>query len=270
MLKIIATMDSLVIRALLVALAGLIGMVLSYFGVDAALFGAKAEGLVDALLLVLTAGGVFYAAYARATRPNPPLTERAVEKTIEMVRAGKLESVAVPPKQGGFARVAFLALVAGLALGGLSLSACTGTRAAYKAAQDADDTAYVVTRHYRSILREAADLKDSGTLSGSALAALRNAEQIATPIVIGDEATGQVGLRVLAKTYADARAAYDEAVNADTREALDAANAKLSQAVNDAMRAVAGFLRALEAARQNTTQVLPFDDARALPAGVAA
>lgn len=270
MLEVIAKMDSAVIRALLVAAVGVIGMILSFLGVDGSRFGENAEKFIDALLLLLSTGGIAWAAYARLMKPTPPLTETAKAETIRQVAAGKLTEVKVTDKQGGFARVACLALAAGLLLGGLGLASCSGTKAAYRAAQDVDDTAYVVTRHYRSLLREAADLKDSGTITGRPLEALRAAEQVATPIIIGDEATGQPGLRELARIYVDAKAAYDEAVNADTREALDAANVKLSQAVNDAMRAVAGFLRALEAARQNTTQVLPFDDARALPAGVAA
>lgn len=104
MLSKIAMLDSAVIRALLLAVTGLIGLILSFFGVSEALFSEKAVRLVDALLLVLTTGATLYAAYARATKPTPPITDEAVAKTIQMVH-----------KQGGFARAFMLAFVLAIA-----------------------------------------------------------------------------------------------------------------------------------------------------------
>lgn len=85
MLEKIAMLDSQVIRALLIAIVGVLGLVLSFFGVDQALFSEKASKLVDALMLLIVAGGVFYASYARATKPTPPLTEAAVKKSQELL-----------------------------------------------------------------------------------------------------------------------------------------------------------------------------------------
>lgn len=84
MLEKIALLDSHVIRALLIAIVGVIGMALSLFGVDDKLFSSKAEGFVDAVMLLVTAGGVVYAAYARITKPTPPITEKAVKRTEDL------------------------------------------------------------------------------------------------------------------------------------------------------------------------------------------
>lgn len=76
-------LDSHVMRALLVAAAGVIGVVLSFFGIDEALFTQRAARLIDAVSILLTAGGVAWAAYARAKLPTPPISEKAVERTAE-------------------------------------------------------------------------------------------------------------------------------------------------------------------------------------------
>lgn len=66
--------DAATMRALLVAAVGLIGVIASLFGVDEALFSAKAAKVVDALSTVITLGGVVWAGYARAQHPTPPIT----------------------------------------------------------------------------------------------------------------------------------------------------------------------------------------------------
>ena len=95
MLEKIAMLDSSVVRALLVALAGLIGAVLRAFGVGSDLFDKNIMAVIDQIMLCLTALAVLYAAYARITKPNPPLSDAAVNKTQQLVDEGKLKSSAV-------------------------------------------------------------------------------------------------------------------------------------------------------------------------------
>jgi hypothetical protein len=66
--------DAAVMRALLVAAVGLIGVIASLFGVDEALFSEKSEKIVDALSTLITLGGIVWAGIARARKPTPPVT----------------------------------------------------------------------------------------------------------------------------------------------------------------------------------------------------
>lgn len=93
MLEKIAKLDSLVLRGLAVALIGLIGKILALAGVDEMVFSAKASEIVDAALTLITSAGVLYAAYARINHPNPPLSDKAVERTEQLIAAGKLVEV---------------------------------------------------------------------------------------------------------------------------------------------------------------------------------
>jgi hypothetical protein len=70
----IAWYDAATMRALLVAGVGLIGVIAGLFGVDEALFSAKATKIVDALSTFLTLGGVVWAGIARTRQPTPPIT----------------------------------------------------------------------------------------------------------------------------------------------------------------------------------------------------
>jgi hypothetical protein len=91
MLEKIAKLDSLVLRGLAVALIALIGKVLALFGLDEMVFSTKAAEIVDALLTVITAGGVLYAAHARINKANPPLSDKAVSETQRLVDEGVLK-----------------------------------------------------------------------------------------------------------------------------------------------------------------------------------
>lgn len=93
MLEKIAMLDSRVLRALLVAFAGLVGAILRAFGVGSDLFEKNIMELIDQVMLVLTTLAVVYAAYARINHPNPPLSDTAVEKTQQMIADGKLVEV---------------------------------------------------------------------------------------------------------------------------------------------------------------------------------
>ena len=66
--------DAGTMRALLVAAVGLIGAVASLFGVDEALFSAKAAKVVDSLSILIAVGGVVWAGVSRTRQPTPPVT----------------------------------------------------------------------------------------------------------------------------------------------------------------------------------------------------
>jgi hypothetical protein len=93
MLEKIAMLDSTVLRALLVAFAGLVGAVLRAFGVGSDLFEKAVMDIIDQVMLCLTAVAVLYAAYARITKPNPPLSDKAVVDTQRLVDEGKLTPI---------------------------------------------------------------------------------------------------------------------------------------------------------------------------------
>lgn len=234
MLEKIAIMDAGVIRALLVALVGLLGLVLSFFGVDEAAFGAQASRLVDGVLLLITAAGVFHAAWSRATKPTPPLTEKAVAATE-----------ALQKKQGGFIRVRLsfqmaVATLAALAVmtAAVSMQGCVGTRQAYSAAQQSPDaivaTAGVVAEHYAAVLEEAAQLKETGQVPPVALEAIRKADNAVRPLIIGG--TDRPGLRQLVENYQAVRSASTQA--------------ELQAAVNAAVVELAKLINAVKAARR--------------------
>lgn len=65
--------DAATMRALLVAAAGLIGVIASLFGVDEALFSANAAKVIDAISALLAVGGVVWASIARSRQPTPPI-----------------------------------------------------------------------------------------------------------------------------------------------------------------------------------------------------
>jgi hypothetical protein len=96
MLEKISKLDSAVLRALLVAFVGLVGAILRAFGVGSEMFDKSAMELVDQVMLFITACAVLYAAYARISKPNPPLSDRAVTETQRLVDEGKLT-----PTSGG-------------------------------------------------------------------------------------------------------------------------------------------------------------------------
>lgn len=250
MLEKIALLDSQTIRALIVALVGVIGMVCSFFGVSEALFPSeKVEKLADGVATLVTLIGVLWAGWARATRPSPPLTEKAVEATKVAVQKGDLTSVpATPPKnQGGFLRLGFASVLAALALAivaGGPLAGCTGTKAAYSAAQTRPetvlpDTAYVVAEQYRATLREAVELKQSGRLPAEVVDRLQAADAALKPLVLGDPSATppKPGLRQLSEAFVAVRSASTEA--------------DLQRAVDAAVLALADFVRAVDAARSS-------------------
>jgi hypothetical protein len=194
MLERIALMDSAVIRGLLLAVVGLLGLVLSFFGIDEAAFGEKATRMVDAVMLLITAGGVFYAGYSRATKPNPPLTDAAVERTLLMQQ-----------KQGGLVRAAMLALLLGASIPAIAiLPGCATVQgmSLEQRAKFALDTHTAVTRsiadavdarqissdtaqRYESIAKDSRALIESAiALSGSDVSTAEGQLQLANDILV--------------------------------------------------------------------------------------
>lgn len=113
----------------------------------------------------------------------------------------------------------------------LVLSACAGARTAYKAADTLEEYSYVVTEHYAALLREATELRTAGVLRGEALAKVQAADN-------------KVGPKVLAlKPLVDA---YLQVKSAESEQALQLA-------VDEAVRALADFVRELRGARAPPT-----------------
>lgn len=109
----------------------------------------------------------------------------------------------------------------------LILSACVGTRSAYHEAKTLDATAAVVGEHYYALVKEAANLKESGALSGTALAKVQAVDSQAKPLVIQ--------LTEVAGTYRAVRTAENEAA--------------LQAALNEAVLALNAMIEALRSAR---------------------
>lgn len=107
----------------------------------------------------------------------------------------------------------------------LLLTACAGTRQAYRAADTPLETATVVAEHYYALVREAADLKDAGTLTGSALERVQSADRAAKPLVVE-----------LTKTMD----AYQSVRDADSEAAMQAAMNRAVIAVNSLINAMRG------------------------------
>lgn len=226
-------------------------ILLAGFGLFHVAVGIDLDAWVAAVFTAAGGGVAIWTIITRLVKPAPNLTAKAEAKEQQLVAAGKLK---------GFARPSMLLILAIIGLVGVMLSGCTGTGAAYKAAEAAREqsgsleaTAYVVTRHYRNLLREAADLKEAGSLAPSIVLQLQAAERATTPLFIGDVEHGVPSLRDLAKTYDDALAAFNAARTAETAKAIADANRELQAALSKATIQLAGFLRALEAARGNST-----------------
>lgn len=170
----------------------------------------------------------------RLFKPAPNMTSVAAEKEQKMILKG------THPTQGGFVRLSFVWLLAAIAslfvLPGL-LSGCTGTKAAYKAADSLADTAYVITEHYAAVLHEAAELREHTGTPAAAVKAMQEADRIVKPLILGDPTTGRAGLRELAQTYTAVRTAETEA--------------ELQDAINRAVRELSKLINAVKTARRN-------------------
>lgn len=231
MLQKVPVLDSAVIRALIVALLGVIGIVCSFFGVNEALFSSeKVARLADGFATLLTLGGVIWAAIARTTQPTPPLTNLAVDKTQTAISEGKLQTVSgdsVKSAQGGYVRSALLAAM--VAIGSVAMigvTACVNTRAALQAADTPSDYALVFLEGYDGALKSANALKESGTLAGQNLECVRAAELKAWEVV---------------KKIDPLRVAYERTKSAADEQALQLSVDNAIQEAADFVRIVRGL-----------------------------
>lgn len=160
--------------------------------------------------------------FTRIFKPAPNLTSTAAVKEKELTAKGE-----IPRRQGGFALLSVLSLVLALGIVVSILAGCTGTRAAYKAADSLPDQAYVVAEHYAAIVKQAADLAENAATPESVKDQLKAADNKARPLVLL--------LKELAAAYQATRTAETEA---DLQGTLD-----------KAVVAVADLIRAVKAAR---------------------
>lgn len=120
------------------------------------------------------------------------------------------------------------------------VAGCAGTKAAYQEAQSLDEYAYVLTEHYASLVREAADLKEKPTTPAAAVRAMQEADKAVHLIVVGNPSGSPPtpGLAELAASYQQVRDAKTEA--------------ELQEAVNAAILRIADLVRAIKTARGGT------------------
>lgn len=110
--------------------------------------------------------------------------------------------------------VGILAILLSAAL----MSGCSGTRAAYSAASGLEENAKVVGEHYYALVREANALKDSGALTGSALARAQTLVRDTRPAIIElSNVAERYSAVQSAENAADLEAAINEAAIAVSR-----------------------------------------------------
>lgn len=204
-----------------------------------ALFGINLGGLdVDATLASIFAGiAAVIAVYTIVTRifkPAPNLSQTAARKEVELVQEGKIPaSPTGPATQRGFFRPFAALFIAGTAsfalLAASSLSGCVGTKAAYRASASVADTAYVVAEQYSAIVREAATIASSPATSQEVKDALKAADAVVKPLIVGNPATGAPGLRQAWQRYRDLKSAETEL---ELQRAVDAAVVELAKLIN--------------------------------------
>lgn len=205
---------STTLRALIIAA---LAQVVVFFGLSDTVTSDQIAANVDKVLDVISLLATAWVAHARINRANPPITEKS---------AAKAEATQVQLKQGGYSTVLVLVGIFVAASVGVGLVGCVGTTAAYKAADTLEDRAYVVTEHYAAIVKQAADLKEQGVLTGSTLVRVQEAETVAHPIVLS--------LGPLVKTFKTAQSAESEVA--------------LQKALDDAVMALANLVRLVKAA----------------------
>jgi hypothetical protein len=173
----IGMLDSAVIRALLLAVAGLVGLILSFFGVTQEMFDAQSSRVIDAVLLVITTGSAFYAMWSRARHATPPITDAAVKATEQRVAQETAD------KQGGRASVSLLSLIAGIGVMSVVLmaSGCASLNPV-RAAQSSEQKAYALYGEFVVFEEQAAVLYQSSTASAKVKTALRAADAVAKPL----------------------------------------------------------------------------------------
>jgi hypothetical protein len=209
------------IRALMVVTIPVIVSIVALFGLDPVTVAEWLQGWQGKLLVVVEAIGVAWALYARTFKPTPPITDAAVNKTAQVV--AKQEAA----KQKGFIRAAMLGLLLVVAVPALVVQGCTQTQRAIKEADTSTDYALIFLEGYRSGVKTAADLRDSGRLAGNDLTRVQALEIKAFEFV---------------KPIEPLVAAWEASHSETDAQAIQAA-------VDRAIVAVAEFVRAVKQAR---------------------
>lgn len=120
-----------------------------------------------------------------------------------------------------------VSFVSVIALAALGFASCTGTGAAYKAADTVPKKAYVAAEHYASLVKEAAQLAGKPGMPRSAIEAMQAADRAALPVV---------------NKLNNLRKAYTAVKSAENEEALQ-------KAVDNAILLIADLVTAVKQAR---------------------
>jgi hypothetical protein len=150
--------QSTTLRALLVAL---VSQVIVWTGVAEQLPDGAATLAVDALLQVIAIAATAYAAWARANRANPPITDTAVRKTEER-QSGAVE--VSKQSQGGFVRPVMLGILLAVSVPvALVVTGCESM--GIQPARSFDQNlAYAYSSH-TAVLESAANALEAGSLT---------------------------------------------------------------------------------------------------------
>jgi hypothetical protein len=228
----IGFLDSGVIRGLLIATLGLAGAIAGLFGINEQLFNEKGAHLVDMLSAFIAAAGLIYAAHQRATKPNPPITDGAAEKT-----AARIDSEKAVSSHWLVGILLFLVAIA--------LTGCSGTRLFYKqAAAMGTPTAYpkAVLEHHNAIGRELVVLVKDPSVSTQSKEALKDVYR-KTVCSASEISSGALTVDCHAgPSYQldTAIKAYESVANAKTQEDLQAAVLQLTPLVTGLINLIAG------------------------------
>lgn len=201
--------ESTTLRALLLAF---VSQVIVWTGAAETLPTGAATLVVDAVLQVVAIVATGYAAWARANRANPPITDTAMRKTEER-QSGEVKEA--QQSQGGFARPLMLAvLLAASVPVFVGLHGCASTQSAYKEADSFTEQVFVVLSHWESLQDEAIRILEAPTGVDPAIAqAIRAADAAGTPVMAELAAAEATWSAVRdAKTEAELQIALDNAV----------------------------------------------------------
>jgi len=152
--------QSTTLRALLVAL---VSQLIVWTGVAEQLPDGAATLAVDALLQVVAIAATAYAAWARANRANPPITERAMKRQAEAMV--EQSHPTANPNQSGFVRASMLGILLALAVPSVALLAGACAPIGVQPAKNFDQQlAYAYSSH-TAVLDSAANALEAGSLT---------------------------------------------------------------------------------------------------------
>lgn len=198
------------------------------------------DATVGSIFAGIAAATAVWTIITRIFKPAPNMSNTAATKEADLIRKGEIPN---PNSVRGFVLpqlLGALLLAASFSVVVVTVSGCTGTRAAYREADTLPDKAYVALEQYFAILKEWKGIVTNPATPADVKEALQAAELKATPVFLGDdEATPpRPSIRKVASLY-------EATQNAKTAT-------ELQTAVNDAVRALTEFAAAVKAARSKT------------------